>query len=815
MGDPTPMDLMQQQLNDMAKKSEERMSRLEELLNKLVEKPTSSQGESAPLDENGNPIAPSKDPENSTNKDKPEFSYLYNNSPNVQLPHINNLGKPPLVDRARFTNWKASMKSHMCSSSMQIWRVVEKGFYPKDLENLTSSEVIDQQLDANAMHMLENAMVNEGVEHIRALPNAKAAWDYILAMYDGNTSMQRSRKSALQRQVDHFIMKEGESPDDVHRRLKALVVDMIDVGFKDCDDDWIKGKLLQTLIPYNQNMVQNIQTRTDYMDLTPNDIVGCFVTMNMLKESSDDVLARVNGMKRVSLALKATPYEEESNDDGALTYVPSEKEKWQSHNECLALAQHNWWKKGDFRSNATKNKGRESSSMKKARTCFNCGDSEHFVAECPFKSRIENGGRLIKKNNFAPKNKNFMKKVPQKAMMANEQEYLSGGEESEDESEQVGMAAVAMGVIPSSLDSLFSKPNDLKGPTKHKCLMAKGTTPKVISPLIPSNMCSPSLLDCVENLEDKNAIRLSKLMKSFEGEHKIAFDALMSQLGNANRTIDEHEDKIIELEGFARDDANRIAELEEALDKSLCLNDAITETFSLDLSKMMSDRDHALSKLEEYLGENENLNNGHNVLLKNFEQLEKTHKALSSELKALKESHDISQKKNINDNACATNPLCVKALLIEENNRLKTQLEKGLVSCIQGEKNLNELLRNQKKVVGKQGLGFGTEKAIEKKKSTPSTNAIVFVKEGELANDEDEFDALAKSMVSKKTSSHNNFAGKYNPSYVLLKSKNGHVFAKYVGKSYGSDYHHAIWVPKTLVTNKKGPMRTWVPKTKA
>lgn len=104
-------------------------------------------------------------------------------------------------------------------------------------------------------------------------------------------------------------------------------------------------KALQTLIPYNQNMVQNIQTRTDYMDLTPNDVVGSFVTMNMLKESSDDVIARVNGMKRVSLALKATSYEDESNDDSALNYVPSEKEKWQSHNECLALAQHNWWKK--------------------------------------------------------------------------------------------------------------------------------------------------------------------------------------------------------------------------------------------------------------------------------------------------------------------------------------------------------------------------------------------------------------------------------------------------------------------------------------
>jgi hypothetical protein len=38
---------------------------------------------------------------------------------------------------------------------------------------------------------------------------------------------------------------------------------------------------------------------------------------------------------------------------------------------------------------------------------------------------------------------------------------------------------------------------------------------------------------------------------------------------------------------------------------------------------------------------------------------------------------------------------------------LKAQLEKGLVSCIQGEKNLNDLLSSQKEVIGKEGIGFG------------------------------------------------------------------------------------------------------------
>src|SRR5664279_4360392 len=149
---------------------------------------------------------------------------------------------------------------------------------------------------------------------------------------------------------------------------------------------------------------------------------------------------------------------------------------------------------------------------------------------------------------------------------------------------------------------------------------------------------------------------------------------------------------------------------------------------------MRKAHDSALEKVREFIGKNEELLNGHNELLKDHEQLEKAHKALSSELKTLSESHDNLQAKELlnhlsnitkdsNVNACATNPLCDKASLIEENTRLKAQLGKGLATFIQGEKNLNDLLSNQKGVIGKEGLGFAPKpkKANNKmkKKSTP------------------------------------------------------------------------------------------------
>ena len=51
------------------------------------------------------------------------------------------------------------------------------------------------------------------------------------------------------------------------------------------------------------------------------------------------------------------------------------------------------------------------------------------------------------------------------------------------------------------------------------------------------------------------------------------------------------------------------------------------------------------------------------------------------------------------------------------------------------------------------------------------------------------------------------------PSYVLRKTKDGEVYAKFVGPRNAFRFY-AIWVPKTLVTNLRGPIAKWVPLTK-
>ena len=151
---------------------------------------------------------------------------------------------------------------------------------------------------------------------------------------------------------------------------------------------------------------------------------------------------------------------------------------------------------------------------------------------------------------------------------------------------------------------------------------------------------------------------------------------------------------------------------------------------------------------------------------------------------------------------------------MEENVKLKEQLEKDLVKCIQGEKNLNDLLSNQKEVVAKEGVGFAPKSKKKKMMKTTQVPPLkeTFVKEGNITHEKKK-DKVVSDSAKKGKITPSNRADDFNPSYVLCRASDGHVYAKYVGSSY--EYiEWSIWVPKTLVTNMKGHIQEWVPKSK-
>jgi len=237
----------------------------------------------------------------------------------------------------------------------------------------------------------------------------------------------------------------------------------------------------------------------------------------------------------------------------------------------------------------------------------------------------------------------------------------------------------------------------------------------------------------------------------------------LDRLGEVQALLEEKENKVIELQGHSRDYADEICSLSQELEKEQELHMTLEESYgnleeshNLDMSHIQKERDHALAMSKVLKNEKSGLGVGHARLLEDHEKLNKEFKALESKFLDLTKSHAQLQAqlnkellKTPNVDALkiimSTNPCCEHASIIEENSRLKAQIEKGLATCIQGEKNLNDLLSNQRDNLGKEGLGFGTKSKkkknnkSKKKKALPTipSKIVSFVKEGESAQEKE------------------------------------------------------------------------------
>src|SRR3954465_10396325 len=296
------------------------------------------------------------------------------------------------------------------------------------------------------------------------------------------------------------------------------------------------------------------------------------------------------------------------------------------------------------------------------------------------------------------------------------------------------------------------------------------------------------------------------------------------------KSLNERDDYIDNVETLLIEEKERNDLLEQNLHEVETMKASLEETVTcheIDFVKVNYALELSLEIKHDLLDKIANLKVFHGELGEEYKLLEKSHKLIKGELINLTEAYNQLKASTATfspNDTCASNSIDYASIL-DENKKLKYQLEKGLVSCIQGEKNLNELLSNQKECVAKEGIGFDPSQKKKKNKhkkkknkkkkhqATPPQQQLTFVQEGHKEKEKGK-EKVGEEVISKEIAPSSNYAGMNNPSYVLMRRNDGYTFAKFVGTNY-DDYAWTIWVPKTLVANSLGPIEKWGPKNKA
>jgi hypothetical protein len=158
------------------------------------------------------------------------------------------------------------MRSHINFVSIELWRIIEQEFNPtfKDLNNLLPWETIDKQLNASALHLIHMSLSEKDKAFVRSISSAKEAWDVLTNLFIGNESIQESKFDEASNEADNFAMLDGETPEELHRRLSALQVKLTDFGSTQCDWKWMKRKFIQALLSFHKETVNSIKRNANF-----------------------------------------------------------------------------------------------------------------------------------------------------------------------------------------------------------------------------------------------------------------------------------------------------------------------------------------------------------------------------------------------------------------------------------------------------------------------------------------------------------------------------------------------------------------------
>ncbi|KAK1609227.1 hypothetical protein QYE76_032900 [Lolium multiflorum] len=378
-------------------------------------------------------------------------------------------------------------------ASNELWRIILEGFKPYNPDKLTRREAVDSQLNNTALHMIQTSVGTQELPRVRNYTTAKEAWDGLAASCIGSESTRRNKYNALRNQAEGFMRLPDEDHQVMYGRL-LIVADAFRLsGATHINDSWIKEKYIECMMPFVPIDVKTLVGRECYSSLSSQDAVHEMQALKVLEQNSHDSRNRAIGMaKGNNLALTVNSVEEvHPQEQYRASWSMSYPEDLECHyHDHMAFHAKSFWvdpskaKEDNIKRN---HKSGFTSFGPKTRSCYNCDDKRHFIAECPYENRELHNGRLIPKDKSkeskgkyskAPNKKFYNNKTkkgkrPPRVVLVTREEYSSDEVESssDDEGESSKeVAAIVTTNITSS--SLFESPNENPHIKNAHCFMA-------------------------------------------------------------------------------------------------------------------------------------------------------------------------------------------------------------------------------------------------------------------------------------------------------------------------------------------------------
>ena len=725
---------------------------------------------------------------------KVQFDYSRNFIPNFSSAP---LGKLPTLSELNYDEWADKMKSHLIGVHPSLWEIVNVGMYkPAQGEEMTPEMMQEVHRNAQAVSIIKGSLCPEEYRKVQGREDARDIWNILKMSHEGDPKAKRHRVEALESELARYDWIKGESLQSLFDRLMVLVNKIRVLGSEDWSDSKVTRLFMRAYKEKDKSLARMIRDRDDYEDMTPHQLFA-----KIQQHESEEAPIKTRDSHALITNEQDNP--KKNKDHKAKKVVETSSDEDSSSDEDTAMFIKTF-KKFVRKNDKFQRKG-------KKRACYECGQTGHFIADCPNKKEQE-AKKEYKKDKFKKggKTKGYFKK--KKYGQAHIGEEWNSDEESSSSEEEEVVANVAIQSTSSS--QLFTNlQDDSYTPT---CLMAKGDKVTLFSNDFPND-------DDDEQIAMKN-----KMIKEFGLNGYNVITKLMEKLDKRKATLDAQEDLLI-LE------KERNLELQELLHNKDEMLDVLTKEVSL-VKITIENKDKEVINMKTSIA---NLANEKNALESSMLSLNVQNQELQVQLENCKNINASSlviesKSSSLNDNFCKHcakyhASCCLTNHARKNSPQVKVKEILKRCSSNDGLKKVEPKYKSLKPNNGRRGLGFNSSKenpsTVHKGWRSPKfiEGTTLYDALGRIHSSNDKSTQVKVNLSSTKSkmkevgsSSGQQFNAPISHSYLcdyMLTWDLGKLVVKYVGAyTKRKVMKRSVWVPKAI-TNTVGPNSIWVPKS--
>jgi hypothetical protein len=249
------------------------------------------------------------------------------------------LGKPPYFDGEYYCMWSDKMRHHLTSLHASIWDIIEFGAQVPTIgdEGYDSDEVAQiRHFNSQATTILLASLCREEYNKVQGLKSAKEIWDVLKTAHEGDEVTKITKRETIEGELSRFILYQGEEPQAMYNRLKTLVNQVRNLGSTKWDDHEMVKVILRSLVFRNPTQVQLIHGDSRYKLMSPEEVIGKFVSFELMIKGSKHIVDLEQGGTSTPevqpVAFKAT---EEKKEKSTSSRLPIDASKLD--NEEMAL----------------------------------------------------------------------------------------------------------------------------------------------------------------------------------------------------------------------------------------------------------------------------------------------------------------------------------------------------------------------------------------------------------------------------------------------------------------------------------------------